>query len=225
MPVAELFSVRHYHTPAVSTHCALHVHSADQAALLTSLRAFLREEHGRGGLTSERPTLGEFYGREFDAHASRPTAFLVGSEQPGWQTAHFNSFEHLDALARSLSAKLAAVVACYQMQSVSEAHRLSVHRGGEHLRTLEFAEGEWLLQEGQPLPFETVPLGTNVAEPGEEPHHEFGRDEAADYVMHFGLTLWGEQEPSRWTHLGVTPAPIPVPAPPRRRWWQGWLRR
>ena len=54
-------------------------------------------------------------------------------------------------------------------QTVSSAYYLAVFRGGDHLRTIQFADGEWLRQEGTALPFEPNPLGKNISEEGEEP--------------------------------------------------------
>jgi len=85
-------------------------------------------------------------------------------------------------------------------QSVSDAYHLEVWRAGKHLRTLYFGDGDWIRNEGAPLPFESSPLGTNLADEGEEPYFNFGRSDMIEYCGNLGLPLWQESsgEPP-WT--------------------------
>ena len=92
-------------------------------------------------------------------------------------------------------------------QSVSSAYYLAVFRAGEHLRTIEFADGEWLRQEGTPLPFEPSPLGKNISEEGEEPYYWFNAEPVREYCEHLGLKLWThawiQMENPEWTIVRV----------------------
>ena len=129
----------------------------------------------------------------------------VGKEQPDWLTVHYNSFYKMQDIAVALSRALSCLSVVVMAQSVSEAYFVSVHRGGEQLRTLEYAgdQGEWLTQEGPPLSFESYPLGRNLSEEGDKPFYVFGRDEVVAYCSQLGLKLWGETDAPVWTVFSI----------------------
>ncbi len=158
--------------------------------------------------TTTAKTLGKLYGDEFIAsETQQPTKFALIAEQADWLTIHYNSFLPLRELAADISRKLDTVVVIVMAQSVSSAYYLAVFRGGEHLRTLEFADGEWLRQEGTPLQFEPSPLGKNLSEEGDEPWYCFDEEPVREYCEHFGLKLWThawiQMESLEWTVVRV----------------------
>lgn len=190
----------------MSTYCALHIQTKDKQSVVPELEQYLALNHrGRVVRTTTADTLGPLYGDEFIcSEKQQPTKFAVITEQPGWFTAHYNSFLPLRELATDVSRTLHTLAVVLTTQSVSSAYYVAVWRAGEHLRTLEFADGEWIRQEGSPLPFEREPLGTNLSDEGEEPYYSFRRDDVVEYCDHFGLRLWqppADQE--EWTIIKV----------------------
>lgn len=158
--------------------------------------------------TTTAKTFGQLYGEEFlCSETQQPTKFALITEQPRWFTIHYNSFLPLRELATDISGKLNTVAVLVRAQSVSSAYYLAVFRAGEHLRTIEFADGEWLRQEGAPLPFEPTPLGKNISGEGEEPYYWFGDEPVREYCEHLGLKLWThsalEMENPEWTIVKV----------------------
>jgi len=121
------------------------------------------------------------YGDDF-VWEDLPTMLAIGPEQPDWVTVYYNSFYEM----RDIAAAVSDTLKCYSVvviaQSVSEAYLLCVHKRGEHLRTLQWVgeQGDWTIQEGEPLPFEKQPLGRNISEGGEEPFYIFERDEVLE---------------------------------------------
>jgi hypothetical protein len=176
----------------MGTYCALHVKTKDKGALVSGLERYLAEIHrGRVIQTTVAETCGKLYGDEFLCSEKQPpTKFALISELPGWFTAHYNSFFRLRELAADISGTLNTVAIILTVQTCSSAYLLSISELGRHLRTLEFADGNWISQEGAPLPFESQPLGKNVAEEGEEPWYVFEDDSVREYCEHFGLKLW-----------------------------------
>ena len=195
----------------MSTYCALHVKTDDGHRFISEVEQYLAmNNRGRVVIRKTANTLGEIYGSQFICSVKQqPTTFGVTRNQHGWFTAHYNSFYPLPELAVDASRTLGTVVIAVTAQSVSSAYLLGVWRDGEHLRTLEFADGEWLRQEGAPLPFEREPLGTNLAEEDEEPYYNFGRRDVIDYCENLGLRLWQppadekETDPEEWTIIRV----------------------
>jgi hypothetical protein len=89
-------------------------------------------------------------------------------------------------------------------QSTSSAYQIEVWRAGKNLRTLYIADGVWIKNEGSPLPFENNPLGTDLADEGEEPYFSFGRSDTIEYCGHLGLRLWQtSSDQTRWTVINV----------------------
>ena len=46
------------------------------------------------------------------------------------------------------------------------------------------------MKEGDLLPFEREPIGTNISDQGEEPWYIFDSDDVCEYCKQFGLKLW-----------------------------------
>ena len=135
-------------------------------------------------------TMGKLYGDEFLISMNPPTKFAAISEQAGWITVFYNSFNRLRELEMDLSKEFQTEVITVTAQDCSSCYYFSVSRAGRHLRALECGDGEWSLKEGDLLPFETEPIGTNLAEKGEEPWYVFDSDDVCKYCKHFGLKLW-----------------------------------
>jgi hypothetical protein len=115
--------------------------------------------------------------------------FAVGQAQDAWITVHYNSFFDCRQLLETLSQELRCLVVLVMMQSVSSACHITVCRNGKHLRTLEFADGEWAKKFGEPLPFEKEPLGHNIGTV-HEPFYVFEENDATEYCQQLGLNLW-----------------------------------
>jgi hypothetical protein len=169
----------------------------------------------------------------FENFASQPRTFAVGVQQPGWATVHVGAFEGVGELGDSLSAQLDARVVVGQGQTTSEAWRVSVHEKGRTLRHLEFADGDWVVQQGIPFAFETQPLGTNISEPGDEPFFDFGFDEVTAYCNELGFQFWTDRQPEDgwvWVRGGTTANAPSCDAPgaatanaTRKPWWRRLL--
>ncbi len=193
----------------MSTYTALHVRSNDDAAQ-SLFSQWLKSNHGGAKVQiSKREGFPlELYWDDFLISVEPPNTLVAGYEQPDWLTVHYNSFCKMQDIATELSLALGCMTVVVMAQSVSEAYFVSVHRDGEHLRTLEYAgdQGEWITQEGAPLPFEKYPLGRNLSEEGAEPFYVFGQDDVAAYCSQLGLLLWEEKAKTDWTVLRVTSA-------------------
>jgi hypothetical protein len=196
----------------MGTYCAIHIKSSDREALVAELEHHLAETHrGRVIQTTNAETFGKLYGDEFLCSEQQPPSkFAIISEQPGWFTAHYNCFYRLSDLAAELSGRLNTVVITVIAQSCSSAYQLGIFESRQKLRTLEFADGSWIKQEGALLPFETEPLGKNISEPEEEPCHVFEQESVCEYCGHFGLKLWTnaslEKEHPEFTIIRALPA-------------------
>jgi hypothetical protein len=182
----------------LATLSALYVATRDLEGLLQAIRSHAGQPAAETTDEARLEDDAAFYAGDefFDGLAPRPRTFAVGVQEPGWVTVHVGAFEGVGELADSLSQRLAVRVVVAQGQTTSEAWRISVHEEGRAIRHVEFAEGEWLVQEGAPLAFEADPLGTNVAEPGEEPWYDFGFDEAAAYCEGLGFRFWSDTQPT-----------------------------
>lgn len=190
----------------MSTYCTLHVQTKDKQAIVAELEQYLALNHrGRVVRTITADTHWPLYGDEFIcSEKQQPTKFALVTEQAGWVTIHYNSFLPLRELATDISRTGQTLAVVVLAQSVSSAYYLGVWRFGEHLRTLEFADGGWIRQEGTPLPFEREPLGTNLSDEGEEPYYCFRRDDVMEYCEHLGLRLWQPPtDPEEWTIIRV----------------------
>ncbi len=193
----------------MSTYCALHVQTKDRESVVGDVEKYLAHNHQDCVVqTTAAATFGKLYGEEFIcSQTQQPTKFALIAEQPDWLTIHYNSFLPVRELATTISRKLDTVVIIVMAQSVSSAYYLAVFRAGEHLRTIEFADGEWLRQEGVPLPFEANPLGENIAEEGKEPWYWFDSEPVREYCEHLGLKLWThawiEMENPEWTIMSA----------------------
>src|SRR5687767_14496365 len=159
----------------MSTYCAVHIKTSDRQSVINELQRYLALNHaGRVIHTTTTDSFGKLYKEEFICSETQsPTKFALFAEQSDWFTAHYNSFYPLRELAADISRKLDTVAIIVIAQSVSSGYYLGVYSNGEHLRTIEFADGEWLRREGIPLPFEPSPLGRNICAEGEEPRYWF----------------------------------------------------
>lgn len=218
----------------MATLSALYVATEDTEGLADALRTYAAEAGGQPVESGRLDDEAVFYegDRFFESFATRPRAFAFGVQQPHLVTVHVGSFEGLGELADTLSAKLHARVVVGQGQTTSEAWRVSVHEQGRTLRHVEFAEGDWVAQLGTPFAFESRPLGTNIAEPGDRPLYDFGFDEAAAYCKELGLQFWSERQPEDgwvWIREGTAAAlpdgvAVGSSAGPRS-WWRRLLGR
>ena len=193
----------------MSTYTALHVQSRDDAAQ-SLFTQWLKSANGARIVHVSRLNSFpfDFYWDDFLISGQPPTVLAAGYEQPDWLTVHYNSFCKMQELSAELSRALNCLSVVVMAQSVSEAYFVSIHRCGEHLRTLEYAgdQGEWITQDGSPLPFENYPLGRNLSEKGEEPFYVFGRDEVEEYCSQLGLNLWRGAAAPVWTLLKAVKA-------------------
>lgn len=181
----------------MSTLSALYVATEDAERLIDALRAYAAGPDGKLAISERLDDEAAFYRGDllFESFATRPRNFLIGVQQPGWVTAHVGAFEGVGELADALSAELDVRVVVGQGQTTSEAWRVSVHEKGRTLRHVEYADGEWLAQHGTPFAFEPRPLGTNGAEPGDEPFYDFGFDETAAFCRDLGFVFWSDRQP------------------------------
>lgn len=188
----------------MATLSALYVAMEEPEPLIEALRSHLAALDGDPGESGRFEHDATFYQGDdyFQGLASQPRAFAVGVQQRGWVTVHAGAFEGVGGLADALSDQLGVRVVVGQGQTTSEAWRVSVHEEGQTRRHLEFAEGDWLAQQGMPFAFESQPLGTNIAESGEEPCYEFGFDEATAYCAELGFQFWSDRQPKEgWVWL------------------------
>jgi len=189
----------------MSTYTALHIQS-DEALVEPLLVDWLKSIHQVPSVSvaKQREFPLNLYGDDF-AWEDPPTMLAVGSEQLGWVTVYYNSFYEMRDIAAEVSRVLKCLTVVVMAQSVSEAYFLCIHRDGGHLRTLQWVgdQGEWMIQDGEPLPFEKRPLGRNISEEGDEPFYIFERDEVLEYCSNLGLELWNDADVSSWTVLMV----------------------
>jgi len=188
----------------MSTYCALHIQTTDKQSIVSLVEKFLASNHGRRvAVATDSDALESIYGDEFICSDDKPTKFAVDTGTAGWFVAHFNSFNPVRDLAADISRSLKTLVVVVLAQSASSAYQIEVWRAGENLRTLYFA-GDWIANEGTPLPFESSSLGTDVSEEGEEPCYIFGRSDTIEYCSHLGLRLWQRASvPVQWSTLNV----------------------
>ena len=196
----------------MSTFTALHIQSDRTAAIHKMLAAWLKSVHRVKSITTKQGDFPiELYTKAFIMGGKPPTMLAIGSTQPDWVTVHYNSFYDMKDVASKASRDLSCITVVVMAQSVSEAYYLSIHKQGEHLRTLEWVgdQGEWVKQEGQPLPFEQRPLDKNIAEQGAEPFYIFEREAVAEYCSQLGLQVWNEYYGPNWITLS-----------PKKPWWR-----
>ena len=200
----------------MGTYCAIHVKTSDEQRLVAELERYLAENYrGRVVQRLVSDTMGNVYGDEFLISMDLPTKFAAIAEQPGWVTIYYNSFNRLRDLETDLSKEFQGEVITVTAQSCSSAYYFSVSSSGKHLRALESADGEWSLREGDLLPFETEPIGTNLSDEGEEPWYVFDSDSVTEYCKHFGLKLWTHEwmkmATPRFTIIRALPAKVLSP--------------
>jgi len=198
----------------MATLSALYLALDDPDRVIDALRARAAEVGGEPVESGRLEHDAAFYDGDdfFETFAARPRTFAIGVQEPGWVTVHAGAFEGVGELADALSAQLGARVVTGQGQTTAEAWRVSLHEKGRTLRYLEFADGDWVAQRGAPLSFESQPLGTNIAEPDEEPFYDFGFDEVTAYCGELGFQFWSDRQPeSGWVWIrGGTAAARPV---------------
>jgi hypothetical protein len=201
----------------MGTYCAIHVKTSDEERLVAELERYVAENHrGRVVQRVTAETMGNLYGNEFLVSMDLPTKFAAVVEQPGWITVFYNSFNRVRDLEVDISKQFQSEVITVTAQSCSSAYYFSVSSGGKHLRALECADGEWSLKEGNLLPFETEPIGTNLSDEDEEPWYVFDSDSVTEYCANFGLKLWTHEWMKMATpHLTIISAlPAKVLSPP-----------
>lgn len=186
------------------TLTAIHIQSEQTGEIVVILENYLQQTH-RGAQIPRQVTesIEGIYGENFIPSTEVvPTVFAVGSGQVSWGTVRYNSFHDCRELLAELSRKLNCLVVLVIAQTVSDGYHLGVYRAGEHLRTLEFADGEWVKQWGEPLPFEQHPLGHNLGSDS-EPFYVFDDGDVSDYCSHLDLDPWESGAESKWTMLSV----------------------
>ena len=184
----------------MTTHTAIHLHSSDVARIHPLCQAWMAEAFPRRAISMTR---GPFPFKAFARVLSEdlPTLLALGLTEPDWVTIHYNSFHTMQGLAASLSDHLACWAVVVLAQTVSDSYFISVHTGGEWLRTLEFTgDAGWLVLEGPPFAFETTPLGQRLAEPG-APEDFFGEAEVEAYCRRLGFSLWDAAYDPEWLVL------------------------
>jgi len=191
------------------TYTAIHIQAENRDLVQVRLEDFLRQAHGaRLPAIFESDGIGALYGGDFLEPGDRPpTIFAITTNQSGWLTVHYNSFYCFRELLARLSHELDCTIVLVMAQSVSDAYYMAVYQSGEHLRTLQFSDGGWKIQEGAPLSFESQPLGRNIALEDEEPYYIFDAASVRDYCRHLGLTIWRngwlDESDDHWTILRV----------------------
>jgi hypothetical protein len=183
-------SIRH-----MAQHTALHIQSRSREAVMHFLQEYLtyacRPQVVRRIKTH---SFSNSHATNFLGSQEPQWMFAVTFDQPGWITAHYNSCEPLCDLAAALSHRFDCVVVLVIVQSVIGAFYIGVYQAGVHLRKLHFEEGDWVRQEGSPLPFEPYLEATDRGEEKEFPHREFNRVAVVDYCTRLGLLLWTYSE-------------------------------
>lgn len=216
----------------MTTYCAIHVKTKNAERVLDLLGKWWQQMHGSNPETRSMTDWPPDFQDDFLPDEIPPSSFGLAHMPSGWVTIHYNSFDPATALCRHFSTEIGTLAITVIYQSVSEAYFVEVMKNGRALRTLAYAgdHGEWLRQEGVPLPFETVPLGTNLSE-GSTPWFVFTIDDLESYCHNLGLDLWSDHYPEIWWHLSgdprgyeyeVTRASRLRAARKRSPWWKFW---
>ena len=188
----------------MTTYTALHIQSVQIASLHKELAEWLTTVHKTKSIgITQGGFPAELYGDAFIVGEGYPNLLAIGSMPPNWLTVHYNSFYEMQDVASKISKTLSCLAIVVMAQSVSEAYLLSVHNNGKSLRKLYWVGeiGEWVAQEGAPLPFESNPLGHNIGT-DENPFFVFDRESVIEYCKHLGLQLWDQvARPDSWTIL------------------------
>jgi len=188
----------------MATSTTIHVQTEDAGGVLSILENYLRRGWNTGQISRRTSDgSGEIYGEAFLCSADDPTMFAFGRGQNGWVMIHYNSFSDCRHLVEKISCQLRCLVVLIMAQSVSSAYHITVCRDGEHLRTLEFADGEWVKNFGKPFPFEKEPLGHNIGTP-DEPFYDFDEKDMTEYCKNFGLNPWADEVAEEWTILSAS---------------------
>ena len=93
-----------------------------------------------------------------------PRSLLIGETCPGWVEVHCDVFCFPNELAKHVSQSRDTTVVDTVAQTTSDAYVLTVYESGSNRRKLEFSDGEWAAQEGDPLANEPSPLATNLGD-------------------------------------------------------------
>lgn len=209
----------------MSTYTAIHIETDNESGIRAYFVSWLQRIHKEATVKwSDGLFPNDFYREpQFLPTETNPDTVVMALTQPNWVTAYYNSFSEMKEPAHELSLQLQTITVVVMAQSVSEAYFISVCKNGQCLRTIEYAgdQGEWTRQEGSPLSFESVPLGTNLMadEPDEEPFYQFGHDDAVAYCKGLGLNIWKDDDVSVWTYIKAhKPRPIQTKKPK----WQFW---
>ena len=186
----------------MSTHIAIHFQTEKTIELIDAFERYLRRTNRHSQISRvTSDAINGIYGKSFiNSNSAPPTTFAIAREQPDWTTVHYNSFFEYRDLPAEVSMKFNCLAVLVMAQSVSGAYYISVHSSGEHLRTLEFGDGEWLKLWGKPLPFEKAPLGHNIGSDS-GPFYIFDDDDLGLYCGSLGLNLWNLGVESEYTIL------------------------
>jgi hypothetical protein len=188
------------------------VNTADVDQVQALARDWFVAKSGAAPSIEELGAFPDVYGDGFIVESDDPNCLALAKTGASWTTLHFNSFAELADLAERCSKELACRVVLVRAQSVTDVFLIRIWENGSAVRALEWVgeSGEWLRDEGTPLPFEKALLG----EQDEEFEREgLDRDMVQSYCEKLGLALWDDSaEPERWRVLRET----------RRPWWKFW---
>lgn len=194
----------------MSTYTALHVQSVQTGTLLGSLSNWLKLVQKTNSVTIKRGKFPEqFYNERFIAGEDYPNLLVLEANPPGWQTVYYNSFHDMGEITNQVSKTLSCLVIVVMAQSVSEAYFVSVHQEGKTVRVLHWVGdiGEWIAQEGQPLPFERSPLGQGISN-DDEVFYVFERESVIEYCNQLGLKIWNDEDSLSTDCMVLQPARV-----------------
>ena len=199
----------------MSTWCALYIRTSNLIAVAGQVSQWLKSVNGGEIQKRQCKSLDIVYGDRFIVGEESPTMIALGTSTSGWTSLHFNSFNPLSDLAKDISRRLETDVVTVMMQSVSEAYYIQVFRNGGCLRRLSYSgdQGEWDEQSGNALPFESKPLGHNIAGMGEEPFYVFDRSDTGAYCRNLGFDPDDDMRNVSWQLFESRPG---------RKWWRFW---
>jgi hypothetical protein len=152
------------------------------------VRSFLvdwLEEH-----SGEKPSLYENQSSAFEFFSNEtPSIFAICMLHENWVTILHDSYEQQVDLANRLTLALNGTVLNVMAQSTVDTYYLSVHQNGKLVRKIY--SGEDVLgidQEGEPFPFEEVPIGTNIGTEI-EPFYCFDYHDMQKFCLHFHVDI------------------------------------
>ncbi len=189
--------VRYLYQLGMGSWAAFYVEGRSVDDVADACAAWLAEQRGffdriRGRAVAKTPFSNMSDGENWTllSPGRRPRQVVVGTHSQHWTLVFYGSFVAPNALAEHVSRALACRVVDTQGQTTSDAYRVIVLGSGACTRELEFADGEWLVQEGAPLPNEPSPLEhVDEDEPDEPGWFDF--DAVTAYMKHvFDIEWW-----------------------------------